>query len=127
MCDVKTHYTCDLEVYAGKQPEGPYKHENTPSDIVKRLVQSIKGSRRNVTVDNWYTSYPLACDLLNYKLTLVGTVKKNKREIPAEFLPDISRKPTTTIFGFQDKMTLVSYTPKKNRSITLAGPQTLGF
>ena len=39
------------------------------------------------TTDNWYTSVPLAEDLLKNKITLVGTMKKNKPDIPPEMRP----------------------------------------
>lgn len=55
---------------------GPYQVSNSPSDIVKCLVQPIKGRGGNITTDNWYTSDQLATELLDpsYKLTLVGTL-----------------------------------------------------
>lgn len=79
----KCFYTSHLEVYCGKQPAGPYECENTPHAIVKRMVKHISKSGRNITCDNWFVSIPLAEDLLvNDKLTIVGTVRRNKREIP---------------------------------------------
>ena len=48
------------------------------------LTQKYNFSNRNVTVDNWFTSVPLILDLVrNCGLTLLGTVKSNKKEIPA--------------------------------------------
>lgn len=38
-------------------------------------------------MDNWYTSYALALSLLTRKLTCIGTMRRNKREIAPEFLP----------------------------------------
>lgn len=43
-------------------------------------------------------------------------MRKNKREIPLEFLPN---KKKTSVFGFQQNCTLVSYCPKKNRTVIL--------
>lgn len=60
MCDAKTFYVSNLEVYCGKQPDGPYSKPNTPTAIVHRLLEEVKGSNRNLTCDNWYSSYPLA-------------------------------------------------------------------
>lgn len=59
LSDAKMFYTSKLEVYVGQQPEGPYKVSNSPSDVVYRLVDNIKNSGRNLTIDNWFTSVPL--------------------------------------------------------------------
>ena len=57
--------------------------------------------------------------LLQDKITLVGTLKKNKREIPAEFLPNKQKPISSSMFGFQKHATLVFFTPKKNKSVVL--------
>jgi len=52
------------------------------SDVVCTLVKSISGQDRggrNVTTDNFFTSVDLANQLKNKTLTLVGTMKQNKR------------------------------------------------
>lgn len=119
LCDSETFYTANLEVYCGQQPEGPYKKSNSPTDIVHRLVEPYKGKNRNLTCDNWYTNYPLAKSLLKDHITLVGTLKKNKREIPIELLPYKARPVKSSIFAFQKDVTLVSYSAKKNKAVVL--------
>ena len=57
--------------------------------------------------------------LLQDKITLVGTLKKNKREIPAEFLPNKQKLISSSVIGFQKHATLVSFIPKKNKSVVL--------
>lgn len=118
LTDAKMFYTNNVEVYCGKQPEGPYICDNSPHKIVKRLVQPISGSGRNITFDNWFTSLPLALDLLeNDKLTTVGTIKKNKREIPP-FMKEVKNRPVeSSIFAFRNNCTLVSYKPKQNKVV----------
>lgn len=87
MCCARSFYTSKLEVYAGSQPEGPFKIDNSAKSVVHRMVQPISGSGRNVTVDNWFCSVPLCAELLeNHRLTLVGTLRKNKKEIPISFV-----------------------------------------
>lgn len=82
ICDSRMFYTGGMEVYLGTQPDGPYKISNKSSDVVLRLSQNIYGSGRNITIDNWFTSIPLVTTLLRqHKLTAVGTIRKNKREL----------------------------------------------
>ncbi|UYV63526.1 hypothetical protein LAZ67_2004514 [Cordylochernes scorpioides] len=47
LVDSKMFYTCNLEIYSGKNPEGPYNVSNSPSDVVERLCEPIKGTGRN--------------------------------------------------------------------------------
>lgn len=119
LADAFEFYVQNLEIYCGQQPEGPYRVSNKPADIVKRLVEPLEGSNRNITTDNWYTSPTLARDLLKEGLTCYGTMKKNKREIPPEFLPSKSRELKSTIFGFQKDMMLASYATKKNKAVIM--------
>ncbi|KAJ8932105.1 hypothetical protein NQ318_022242 [Aromia moschata] len=119
LCDAESFYTSNIEIYCGKQPEGPYAVSNTPTDIVKRLITPIANSGRNLTIGNWFTNIPLADELLDKKITVVGTLKKNKREIPPEFQPQKQRVVESSLFGFQKEKKLVSYVPRKNKSVIL--------
>ena len=104
-----------MEVYIGLQPEGPYRDphraSNSPGDVVERLCSQILGTGRNITIDNWFTSYELAQTMLKKNITLVGTLRKNQRQIPSEFVSNKNRSPNTSLFGFGDNCTLVSYIP----------------
>lgn len=79
LCVDRMFYTYDLDVYYGKQNSAPNIISNKPYDVVVRLVKSIQGTNRNVTSDNYFTSYLLAKYLLSVRLTFLGTMKiKNK-------------------------------------------------
>jgi hypothetical protein len=39
--DSRMFYTSQMEIYAGKQPEGSYKLSNSPADVVKSLIKPI--------------------------------------------------------------------------------------
>nr|CAI5818437.1 unnamed protein product [Callosobruchus analis] len=119
LVDTKNAYTSNLEVYCGKQPPGPYCVENMAKDIVLRLAKPIEGTGRNVTEDNWFSSVPLVRTLLQEKkLTYVGTVHRNKAEIPKEFFPNKDRQ-ICSAFGFLEDCSLVSYYQKKNYKCVL--------
>ncbi|XP_045455088.1 piggyBac transposable element-derived protein 4-like [Melitaea cinxia] len=116
LVDAQTYYSLKMEIYAGEQPDGPYKVSNKPHDIVDRIVQPISQTGRNVTMDNWFTSHPTFEYLLkNHKLTAVGTMKRNKACIPPKFQE--KRDVNTTLFGFQKDMTILSYIPKRNKNV----------
>lgn len=71
MAYARTVYTSKMEVY-GKQPDGPFYFDKSGMNVVERLVEPIKGSNQNVTVDNWFCSIPLCEKLLtHYHRTLV--------------------------------------------------------
>ena len=65
------------------------------------LVQPISGQqgRRNVTTDNFFTFFDLSKRLKNRNLTLVGTMKQTKEEIPTEFKSARKRPEYSSLFG----------------------------
>jgi hypothetical protein len=52
-------------------------------------------------------------------VTLVGTIRKNKPELPLEMFSTKKRKPFTTMFAFQQDCMIVSYCPKKKKIVNL--------
>ena len=63
------------------------------------LSKDLWNAGRNVTADNYFTDFQLAEELLNNCTTYVGTVRKNKRDIPNEFTAK-KRVAGSSIFGF---------------------------
>lgn len=120
LCDPKVFYTCKMEVYVGKQPPGPWEVNNSAEAVVERMCEPIRGTGRNVTTDNWFTSFKLIEKLKkNFNLTLLGTVRKNKRELPIEFSRPVKRPEKSSMFAFHENCTLVSYIPKKGKNVLL--------
>ena len=117
LCDSSTAYVLNIQLYSGKQSSQPEKNQG--ERVVRDMVSTIEGSGRNVTMDNFFTSVTLARQLLSKKLSIVGTMRKNKPEIPLEFLASNTRLVHSSVFGHQQQMTLVSYVPKRNRSVIL--------
>ena len=85
--DSSTSYALNVQVYTGRAAGQP-SEKDQGEWVVHDMVEVVKGTDRNVTTDNFFTSVPLARALLAKKLSLVGTLHKNKSEIPPEFLPD---------------------------------------
>lgn len=118
LCVAKTFYMVDVVPYTGKVNKP--SDESVPSYYVRTLTQTIHGTNRNVTMDNWFTSVPLARKMLtDHKLTIVGTLRKNKREIPVSLVSTKGRKLGESRHVYDKETTMVSYIPKQNKSVIL--------
>jgi len=88
-CDANSSYALDMQVYTGKLIEGDPEKNQGMSVVLK--WQSDKGDTTlRVTI---FTSYNLGQELPKRKLTMVGTVRKNRTELPAELLEIKNRAP----------------------------------
>jgi hypothetical protein len=54
---------------------------NKPDKYGLRLVQPLQGKGYNICTDNFFTSVALARRLLKAKTSIVGTMRKNRKEI----------------------------------------------
>ena len=61
--------------------------------------------------------------MLENGLTYVGTLRKNKAEIPKQLQASRSRPEHSSIHVFADKLTLVSYVSKKNKAVLAISTQ----
>ena len=87
--------------------------------VVMDLIAPIRGSGRNITTDQHFTSVELAKELAKTHLTLVGTINKQRRELPPVVLPTKGSPVGHTMFLFYDDIVLVSFTPRRLRSVTM--------
>ncbi|CAG4970611.1 unnamed protein product [Parnassius apollo] len=87
---------------------------SVPEYYVMELSKPLYGSRRNITMDNWFTSISLAKNLIGNELNMVGTTRKNKGEIPESFLELTNREKNTVMFAYHGPLTLLSYCPLKS-------------
>lgn len=83
------------------------------------LCKDYANSNRVITADNFFTSVSLTEKLWNIGLKYVGTVRKNKSEIPNEFQPERSRQVSSSLFAFDNFKTLVSFVPKTSKAVIL--------
>ncbi|TWW70038.1 hypothetical protein D4764_18G0008440 [Takifugu flavidus] len=91
--------------------------EVTVDELVLDMTAGLQG--HNITCDTFFTSYDLGQELLMRKLSMVGTVKKNKPELPAEILQVKDRAPLSSKFAFTDTTTVVPYCPKRKWNVIL--------
>ena len=69
--------------------------------IVLKLCEPYFGSIRNVTFDNYFTTMNLTKDFLQNKMTYMGTICKNKMNVPKEFLPSRIELEFSSLFDFK--------------------------
>lgn len=124
LSDAETRYMYNAYIYCGKGSDGEglspaEKDLAVPTQSVLKLSKPIENSNRNITADNWFSSIPLMQILTTKKLTYLGTLKKNKKEIPPEFLPNKHREPGSSLYGFTKDYTLLSHVPKKCKAVVL--------
>ncbi|XP_060905369.1 piggyBac transposable element-derived protein 1-like [Labrus mixtus] len=118
MCDTRVPYAIDGIVYTGRQP-GEEVQRNLGENVVQELCSGIRQTGRNITMDSFFTSVPLAEKLLEKNLTIVGTLRQNKLDIPPIMKPSKSREIHSSEFGFNGNMTMVSYVQKKGKAVAL--------
>ncbi|KAJ8389232.1 hypothetical protein AAFF_G00122520 [Aldrovandia affinis] len=107
-----------MQVYTGKQ-EGTRPEVNQGRRVVLELTEELQGYGHTVTCDNFFTSYALAEDLLRRKMDLVGTIRRNKPELPPNLLQTRQRAILSSVFAFTKTHTAVSYVPKRGRNVLL--------
>lgn len=113
LCDARTFYFISGIPYVGKEGNKKKGDLNLPTQYVLTLTESVRNSNPNVTTDNWFTSCELAEELTKRKLTLVGTLRKNKKEIPPSMLKPAPER--SSQFMYQDNKMILSFNPKKNK------------
>ena len=121
-CDADTSYPLKGEIYLGRQP-GQLQQVGLGSTVVKNTTGPWLGTGRNIVCDNFFTNIPLAEELLHRQTTIVGTLRKNKREIPPELLPNKDRPEKSSVFAFSGNLTMASYVPNKGKAVFLLSTQ----
>ncbi|KAI4471642.1 piggybac transposable element-derived protein 4 [Holotrichia oblita] len=96
-------YLCNVFVYTSKETTND-KTLSIPTKDVLKLITPSQRANRNITVDNWFMSLEL-CEMKKKNLTVLGTMKQNKPQIPVEFKPHRKRHIDSTLFGHNQEKT----------------------
>ena len=84
--------------------------------VVMSLMVPYHNTGQNVTTDNDFTSLKTAKNLLQHNITMVGTLRKNKRKIPLEFHADTKQQPLhTSRLLFTTNGTMILYYKVKRK------------
>ena len=84
--------------------------------VVMTLCEPLHFSGVNVTTENGFTNTKLAAELLKKQITLLGTMRRNKPDIPMKFTL-VRQREVISSLGFSDQQTLLSYIPKKSNVV----------
>ncbi|CAF4764725.1 unnamed protein product [Rotaria sp. Silwood1] len=95
------------------------REERKRTDKYAAIREIWSDFQNNLTMCYTPGAVPLAKELQKKNLTLTGTLRKNKPEIPIEFQSNKNREVGSSLFGFQDDLTFVSFVPKPNKAVLL--------
>ncbi|RWR98443.1 piggyBac transposable element-derived protein 4-like protein, partial [Dinothrombium tinctorium] len=116
LVDSENFYVYSLSIYTGKVSN--ITEHNQAMHVIEDLIASLRTGHR-ITHDNFFTSIPEALMLAERGHTMLGTIRKNKRDIPLELISTKNREVFSSLFAYCDNMTLVSYMAKKNLPVFL--------
>ena len=80
--DKDSKYVVNRFPYVGRD-ETRFRDERVSDQVATRLLKPYLNKGRNATTDNYFTSIKLATELQKYKTSLLGTVNKIRKEVPA--------------------------------------------
>lgn len=118
LCDATNGYALNSLLYSGKQEE---RAVGLAQSVVLELCRPYYGTKRNITVDRYFTSFPLCTALLDNGLTLLGTVVPNRRDVPTQ-VRDVKQRElysTKVLYNHQHHVMLLSYVPKKGKNVMM--------
>jgi len=85
------------------------------------LCRQLLGSRRNVTIDRYYTNVAMVEDLVtNHNITIVGTINSNRVHAPEELKSVVGREVLSTKCVWSGALMLLSYVPKPKKNVLLS-------
>ena len=119
LADAQTKYLCNGKPYLGKDPTQS-RCTDLPGDVCLNLLQPYFGKGYNVTTDNYFTSLKLAEELMTKKTTILGTIRKQRREVPnTESLMKDKLLHDSQIFSFPSDCSLTVYKAKKKKIVCI--------
>ena len=88
--------------------------------VVMRLIERYYKTGQNVTTVNHFTSMKTAKNFLQHNIAMVGTLRKNKKEIPAELHVDTRQQPlyaSRFLFTQEDGIMIFYYKAKQKKDV----------
>lgn len=106
-----TGYVWNLRIYSGKSD--PISGLGHAESVVMKLMEGRLDCGHVVYVDNFYTSIPLAEQLLRRKTHLCGTLRRNRKQLPATVV-SAKLKPGEIISRRQGSVAVTKWADKRD-------------
>jgi hypothetical protein len=117
---VESSFVLSAKLYLRKNENKSNNEKKIGENVVLNLAIPFMNKKyRILTADNFFSSINLAKILFEKNIGFIGTLRKNKKEIPTAFLTNKNRVVDSSLFGFNDQLTLISYVPKKNKCVII--------
>ncbi|XP_060801122.1 piggyBac transposable element-derived protein 4-like [Amyelois transitella] len=87
---------------------------NTPTNVVMSLCEDLLNKGHTLFTDNWYTSVDLARKLIDKETHLVGTIRKNRRQLPKDVVTAKLRKGEFAAAESFDGITMMKWKDKRD-------------
>ena len=118
LADSFSYYISNVDLYTGKDDS---RTTALGEHVVMKLSTHLYGSGRNITCDNFFTSLQLSRRLQTKQLSLVGTIRAHRREIPIPMRGYRGRELYSSLFAYtiEDSVQLVSYKAKTSKAVLL--------
>ena len=120
LCDATTYYVLRALPYVGKEEDRA--STGLGEFVTLSLLEPYQNAGLNVTCENFITSLSLAKKLLQQHTTIVGTIRRHRREIPNEirFEKDAALYSSNFFFTLPpESIMILSYKAKKNKVVFL--------
>ena len=82
LADAQSKYLCNGKPYLGRDPSRS-RCSDLQGDVCLTLLQPYCKKGYNVAIDNYFTSLKLAEELTQKKTTILGNIRKQRREVPS--------------------------------------------
>lgn len=119
LCDSETNYLLDAVIFKGVRSPKESKAVTTAQHYVEEITKTVRGTMRNLTINNWMSSVALAEDMLKtHNLTVVGAANNKSKDFPEEFFdPNYKNRGLQTslfLYSKSSEVRAVSYIPKES-------------
>ena len=117
LVDVETKYILNGFPYLGKESDRP-TDKLQGEFIVEKLIEPYKNKGYCVTADNFFSSYTLVKNLLKKKTTFIGTVRKNKKELPT-CVKELNKIYASELYEDGKGCTVTIYQGRKDKNVSV--------
>ena len=114
--DSTSAYCWNIVMYTGKDET----REECPlgEHVVLKLTEPLRAPGIGITTDNFFCSLSLSRKLLERNMTLLGTMRPNRREVPLEIRSHRGTRLHTSQFLYtRDNIQIVAYKAKKTKMV----------